>query len=100
MHVVFLRFSTNHAEAASLMPGHRAWLDRGFKEGVFLLAGSLEPGLGGTLLAHDITTRKLETFLQQDPFVAENVVTAEIFEVAPSRVDPRLQFVSASDAVA
>lgn len=31
------------------MDGHKAWLKRGFDDGVFLLASSREPSLGGIL---------------------------------------------------
>ena len=47
MYIVFLRFADNKARAGEFMDGHNAWLRQGFADGVFLLAGSLQPGLGG-----------------------------------------------------
>ena len=44
MHIIFLKFSANKSQASELMDAHKAWLKRGFDDGVFLLAGSLEPG--------------------------------------------------------
>ena len=92
MHIVFLKFSANKANAGQFMDGHKAWLKRGFDDGVFLLAGSLEPGLGGGILAHNTSLADLQARVNEDPFVAENVVTAEIIELDPSRADERLQF--------
>ncbi len=62
---------------------------------MFLLAGRLQPGLGGGILAHDTTREDIEKRVSEDPFVAERVVVAEIFEIAPARTDERLQFLSA-----
>ena len=44
MFIVLLRFSQNKAQAAAFMDGHNEWLRQGFADGVFLLAGSLQPG--------------------------------------------------------
>ena len=59
---------------------------------MFLLAGSLEPGLGGGILAHKTSLADLQSRMNEDPFLAENVVKAELFELDPGRADERLQF--------
>ena len=92
MFILLLKFSENRAEAAQYMEGHNSWLKTGFDEGIFLLAGSLQPGLGGAILAHNISLTALENRVKADPFVAEAVVSAEILEVAVSKVDEGLQF--------
>ncbi|WP_412542915.1 hypothetical protein R8Z50_10670 [Longispora sp. K20-0274] len=92
MFVVLLRFSTNKAAAAQHMDGHNAWIQQGLDDGVFLLVGSIAPGLGGAVLAHNATASDLEVRVKADPFVAEDVVTAEIIEIAPGRADERLAF--------
>jgi uncharacterized protein YciI len=90
MFAVLLRFSANKARAAQFMEGHNAWIRRGFEDGVFLLTGSLQPAAGGALLVHNITRAALEARVQEDPFVAEGVVSAEILEITPGRTDARL----------
>ena len=92
MHIVFLKFSTNKSQASQFLEGHKAWLKRGFDDGVFLLAGSLEPGLGGGILAHNTSLADLHVRVNDDPFVAQDVVKAEIFELDPGKADERLQF--------
>ena len=74
------------------MDSHKAWVKRGFDDGVFLLAGSLEPSLGGGILAHNTSLADLQSRVNADPFVAEDVVKAEIFELDPGKADERLQF--------
>jgi uncharacterized protein YciI len=95
MFVVFLRFAANRAKAGQFMSGHNEWIRRGFDDGVFLLVGSLQPALGGGILAHNTSLADLQGRVKEDPFVAEQVVSAEIFEIAPSRTDERLGFLVA-----
>ncbi len=92
MFIILLEFSDNKDRAEEAMAGHKAWLDRGFDDGVFMLAGSLQPGRGGGLLAHNTSLSDLQRRVKEDPFVAENVVSAEIIELTPSRADDRLAF--------
>lgn len=92
MFVVLLRFSDNKARAGEFMEGHKEWLKRGFDDGVFLLAGSLRPDLGGAVVAHGMSLSALESRVNADPFVAERVVAAEILEITPSKADARLSF--------
>jgi len=92
MFVVVLRFSDNKTKAGQFMDGHNRWLKRGFDDGVFLLAGSLQPGRGGGIVAHNTSLPDLQTRVSSDPFVVENVVTAEVLEITPSKADARLQF--------
>ncbi len=68
------------------------WIKRGFDGGVFLMVGSLQPNSGGGIVAHNTSLADLQGRVNGDPFVAENVVTAEILEIEPSRVDERLKF--------
>ena len=92
MFIVLLKFSGNKGQAGQFMDGHKAWIERGFDDGVFLLAGGLQPALGGGIVAHNTSLPDLQGRLNDDPFVAENVVSAEILEIAPSRTDERLEF--------
>lgn len=92
MFVVLLKFSENKASAGDFMDGHNAWLKRGFEDDVFALAGSLKPGLGGALVCHNTSLEELEARVNEDPFVVQNVVTAEILEIDPARTDDRLEF--------
>ena len=92
MFVILLKFSDNKGKAGQFMDGHKEWIKRGFDDGVFLLAGSLQPNAGGGVVAHNTALSDLQSRVNADPFVAERVVTAEILEITPSRTDARLNF--------
>lgn len=92
MFIVLLKFSSNQNQASQFMEGHKAWIKRGFDDGVFLLAGSLQPHLGGGIVAHNTSSLDLQNRVNHDPFVAKNVVSAEIIEIMPSKTDERLKF--------
>ena len=92
MFVVVFRFAANKARAGEHLEAHKAWIARGFADGVFLMTGSLKPGAGGVVLAHNISREDLQERVNADPFVAENVVSGEILEISPARVDERLDF--------
>lgn len=95
MFIEALRFSQDRSQAALHMEAHKAWIRRGMKEGVFLLAGGLQPNLGGAIIAHDTSLAALQERVAQDPFVAEGIVSAEILEITPSLTDQRLSFLKA-----
>ena len=92
MYFVSLKFSHNRATASQFMQAHNDWLQRGFSDGVFLLSGTLQPKLGGGIVAHNTSLEELRKRIDSDPFVVEGVVAAEIVELTPSKADQRLGF--------
>ena len=92
MFVILLKFSDNKDKASQFMEGHKEWIKRGFDDGVFLLVGSLQPNLGGGIVAHNTSLPDLQSRVNSDPFVVENVVNAEILEITLSKADARLNF--------
>jgi len=51
-------------------------------------------GLGGTVITHESTLAELQERVNNDPFVAEGVVTAEILEIEGNKADDRLSFLA------
>jgi len=94
LYVVTLRFA-DKSKASAHLADHNAWLQRGFEDGAFLLSGGLQPNAGGAIFVHGLARAALEARLKEDPFVAHGVVTTEITEIAASRTDPRLAFLTA-----
>ena len=92
MFIVLLKFSDNKEQAGQFMEGHNEWVKRGFDDDVFLLTGSLQPKLGGGVVAHNTTLEELQNRVNSDPFVTGNVVSVEILEITPSKSDERLRF--------
>ena len=95
MFIILLKFSENKSKAGELMDGHNEWIKQGFDEVVFLLVGSLQPGLGGSVIAHNSTLSELQDRVNRDPFVTQKVVTAEILEIEAKKADERLNFLVA-----
>ncbi len=95
MYVVLLKFAENKSRAGDFMQDHNAWIRQGLDDGVFLLVGSLQPGLGGAILAHGVAPADLQARVDADPFVVHGVVQAEILEIKPGKADPRLEFLLA-----
>ncbi len=92
MFLVILEFAEGKERAAQFLDAHKDWLQQGFADGVFLLAGSLKPNLGGAVWAHGVSRSELEARVDSDPFVAEAVVSARILEFVPSKAGPQLEF--------
>lgn len=92
MFIVLLKFSSNKDQAGQFMAGHSEWIKRGFDDGVFLMVGSLQPKMGGAVVAHNTTLPDLQSRVSDDPFVAEGVVSAELLEISPAKADDRLKF--------
>jgi len=92
MFIVLLRLSQNRAMSGAFLDSHKAWIQRGTEDGVFLLVGNLEPKLGGAILAHGVSLAELQSRVEADPFVEHGVVSAEILQVTAAKADERLRF--------
>lgn len=94
MYIILLRFSANKTQAPDHMTGHQEWIRQGTDDGVFHLVGSIQPGVGGAVLASGVSLADLEARVAADPFVVHDVVSPEIIEIAPNTTDPRLAFLA------
>jgi len=95
MFVILLRFAEKRDQAGQFMDGHKAWIKHGFDDGIFLVVGSVQPNQGGGIIAYNTTLDELQKRVNDDPFVAENIVRAEIIEITPANTDERLRFLLA-----
>ena len=91
MYIVLLRFSENKSLAGNFMQAHNEWLQKGFDDGVFFLAGSLSIG-GGAILAKKVERRDLDDVIMNDPFIKEGIVSSEVFEIDPKKANKQLSF--------
>ena len=92
MFIILLKFSENKSKAGEFIEGNNEWIKKGFDEGKFLLVGSLQPNLGGSVIVHNSSLSELQERVNHDSFVAENIVTVEIIEIDPKKSDERLSF--------
>ena len=89
MHIILLKFGDNRSSAPQFMEAHNAWIAKGFADGVFQCVGSLDVG-GGFVLAHGEEHETLLQRVQKDPFVENDVVTAEVHQIDVKRIAPAL----------
>ena len=71
------------------MEAHNAWIAIGLADGVFQCVGSLDVG-GGFILVHGEEHEALLQRVQKDPFVENDIVTAEVYQVDVKRTVPEL----------
>lgn len=70
-------------EVDAQMEAHVEFLERGFDEGVFIVAGRRELRTGGVILCRGVA-EDIEALAQTDPFVTSGVATAEVVEFKAS----------------
>ena len=89
MHIILLKLGDNSSSAPQFMERHNAWIAKGLADGVFQCVGSLDVG-GGFILAHGEENKAILQRVMEDPFVENNVVTAEVHQVDVKRTAPEL----------
>ena len=65
------------------MKAHVSWLEKGFAEGLFLVAGRQKPRTGGVILVRG-NKPGVEALAASDPFVISGVATIEVVEFGAS----------------
>lgn len=71
------------------MAAHVAWLEEGFAQGVFLIAGRRQPRSGGVIVMRG-ERDAVEQVAATDPFVTSGVATFEIVPFNASFAAPAL----------
>ena len=90
MFVILLHYLKPLPEVDRYVDEHRAFLERHYAAGNFLLSGRQEPRSGGVILADAPTRAQIEEIVREDPFNREQIARYEIVEFVPSLADPRL----------
>jgi uncharacterized protein YciI len=90
MFVIVLTYTKPLAEVDRLMRSHVAFLEEGYRSGLFLASGRQVPRRGGVILAVARDRTSLEAVMEQDPFVREGAATFEVLEFRTSLHHPAL----------
>ena len=88
MFIVTLTYLKPVEEVDALMPGHLAWLDQGYADGLFVASGRRVPRTGGVILARSGDAAGLDAFLAEDPFVIHGAARCDVVEFAASMTAP------------
>ena len=76
-------------EVERLMPEHRAFLDRFYREGKVVFSGPREPRTGGVILLDVDSEVEAMKIVVEDPFFTEKVAHYELIRFEVTRSDPR-----------
>ena len=90
MFVVLLTYKRPLSEIDRSMRAHVAFLEAGYRAGVFLASGRQIPRTGGVILAVAPDRGALETVMQRDPFIREGLASFDIVEFRTSLHHPAL----------
>ena len=77
-------------EVEAATPTHRAFLQTGYDQGVFLYSGPKVPRTGGVILARAESLEALQAFMAADPFVAGKLMETRYVEFNPVKSQPFL----------
>jgi uncharacterized protein YciI len=90
MFVIVLHYTRPLAEVDARMAEHVAFLERGYRDGVFLASGRQVPRRGGVILAVAPSRDEIVARMDGDPFVLANVATYDVVEFRTSLHHPAL----------
>jgi uncharacterized protein YciI len=89
MFIAVLKYTRPIDEIESLLPKHREYLERLFRENKLLICGRLNPRTGGIIITKNISREEFEEILKNDPFV--KVSEFQIIEFLPTLYDDCLK---------
>ena len=92
MFVILIRYKVPLTQIDAALADHRGWLDKGYDDGIFILAGPQNPRSGGVILAHNTSREDLRARLLTDPFYHQGLADFEIIDMIARKADPRLAF--------
>jgi uncharacterized protein YciI len=84
MFLILLSYTKPLTEVDLFVAEHRAFLERHYASGHFLLSGRKEPRTGGVILAMTNLRSEIEEIVRSDPFYREEIAEYEIVEFLPS----------------
>lgn len=90
LYLVTLTYCAPLREVDVLLDEHKAFLERHYESGVFLLSGRREPRTGGVILARADNQEVVMSALSEDPFYRNGVAEYDIVAFVPSKAAPGL----------
>ena len=85
MFLLLSRYLKPIEEVDRFLDEHRAFLDRHYDAGLFVVSGSQQPRVGGVIVTADASRETIDRAMEQDPFVREGISQYEIIEFTPSK---------------
>ena len=89
--VISLHYLVPLEEIDAAMPRHKAFLNKHYKQGDFLVSGRQVPRTGGVIIARGKNREAVERMMRQDPFVKGKMASMDIVEFSASQVGKGLE---------
>lgn len=91
MYLILLQYIRPVAAIEHYMEQHRAFLDKYYKSGKFILAGRRKPKSGGLIICKAGSRREVEEIMSEDPLDKFQLALYEIIEFEPTSYVNELQ---------
>lgn len=84
MYLILLQYIRPVAAIEHFMEQHRAFLDKFYKSGQFILAGRRKPKSGGLIICKASSRKEVEAIIAEDPLDKFQLALYEIIEFEPT----------------
>lgn len=91
MFLILLQYIRPVAAVEHYMEQHRAFLDKFYQSGQFILAGRRKPKSGGLIICKASSRREVEQIISEDPLDKYQLALYEIIEFEPTSYVNELQ---------
>ena len=88
MFLLLSRYLKSVEEIERVLPEHRAFLDRQYARGMFIVSGPQVPRTGGVIVAADVSRTEIDAALAEDPFIREGISEYDIIEFQATKQAP------------
>lgn len=88
MFLVILTYKKPIDVLDNYVAAHRAFLDEGYKNNLFVVSGPQNPRTGGIIISQLKNRAELEDILKQDPYNIHHIADYEIVEFNPIKYHP------------
>ena len=85
MFLLLSRYLKPASEVDRWLPEHRAFLDRHYAAGRFVVSGPMVPREGGVIVTADIGRMEIDEIMKEDPFLREGVSEYQYIEFAVTK---------------
>ena len=85
MYIIILTYQKDLSEVEKHLEAHRAYLDRYYASGHFVVSGLQEPRKGGVILCKAGSKEEILDIIAQDPFHEHRIAAYQIIEFTPTK---------------
>lgn len=81
--VILITYTKPMSEIETILPAHRAFLQKGYASKNLLASGPMNPRTGGIVMGRFDSKESAEVFFKYDPYAQNNAATYQILEFTP-----------------